>query len=125
MKKKVLFSAVALLIFVIVGCSEKITADCGCESYAIDQISGNGKIGYLDQKELKGEFHKHYSNHSWITVETGGGYTHLIVCNEDFLDNKFDYLKSTEKTVKVKFSTEIKELCKTPSLPIGPVNVAY
>ncbi len=119
MKKFIFFSAIVLLIFATVGCDEEET------SVTTDQISGNGKIGYLNSKNLNGEFHKHYSNHFWITVGVGGCYTHLIVCNEDFLDNKFDYLKSTEETVKIKFSGEIKELSETPPPPRGPANVIY
>lgn len=106
------------LLTVLLGCEKKNTAetpDCGCESETQTTIpeSANwvGRISYKTQSD--DPMDTYYNNHFWVTVEQGGMYGHLIVCNRDILKSDFDELISdTKKEIEVMFSGHEKEVCE-------------
>ncbi len=140
MKRIIYLSAIALLMLTTVSCDkEKKTIEepycicdsetaqpyCVCKSEKTKDINQVGTISYINYKDTDGEFFKYYDNTFCITVQEGSCYTHLIVCNKCFLDERFNDLKSTNKSLKIKFTAERKELSKTPATPKNPANITY
>ncbi len=116
MKKIIIFTLLATLLFAV-GC-EKEKAKCGCESETIREIHQyEGEIFYKDS-----DIDDYYNQHFWITIGEGGFFTHFIICNESFLNDEFDDLKSTDEPIDIKFSGYEKEVCNRP---VNIANISY
>ena len=107
----------SLLFSLFIGCEKEDVSNCGCESVITDTIPVSagltGQLAYNKQLDSSDDF---YVNKYWVTVVDStciNCVLHLIVCNEDMLD-EFNYIKNSEPeiTVNVNFSGYRKKICK-------------
>lgn len=94
--------------------------DCGCNSetnYAITE--SDSLIGEMYYKSQSGTY---YNNLYWIVFsedDCSNCASHMIVCNEDFLNNEFEDIKNSGEIVQVKFSGNLKSVCDKRNNPAG------
>jgi hypothetical protein len=107
--------------------SEESPLDCGCNSPTVNTIPNEkldnipievqkmGVIFFKDDKTLDRFVpDERWDNRFWISQFDG--YRTLIICNEDFLSNEFDFLKekNIRDSIKVSFSGNLKSGCSEP-----------
>jgi hypothetical protein len=114
----------SIIIFILFSACEDeddTPKDCGCSSetnYTITET--DSLIG-----EIYFRSSTYYSNlYSIVYKEEGysNSSTHMIVCNEDFLNNEFEDIKNSGGSVEVKFSGDLKSICEKPN---GPADISY
>lgn len=96
--------------------------DCGCNSETSHTITESdnliGEMYYKTQSDNPLDIY--YNNLFKIiyTEENCSNCIHsMIVCNEDFMNNEFDYIKSSGEIVEVKFSGHLKSVCDRRNNP--------
>lgn len=105
-------SLISLLLIIVVffsSCSSDDTPpDCGCKSETNYTITESDSL--IGEMYYKSENSTYYNNLYWIVFSEGGysnSASHMIVCNEYFLNNEFDDIKNSGETVEVKFSGDL------------------
>lgn len=115
---------------------DNILADCGCESETILAVPSE-EIAIPSEEQISGTlFFKHkddtvrfyneaeFKNRFWIFRKTMGCSmceTYFIVCNDNAIVEKFDYLKqkkNSQDSVRVEFSGNIKQICDIKATPV-------
>ena len=95
---------------------------CGCNSetnYTITESENLiGEMFYKTQSD--NPLDTYYNNFFWIVYSEencSNCIHHMIVCNESYLNNEFDYLKNSGEVVEVKISGELKSVCDNRNNP--------
>ncbi len=100
--------------------------ECGCNSKKIGEISDKGTMIFHSPNIQDQDFFHYYGNQFWITVKKEHVISRYIVCNQDFLKEKFDYLRHTNrKEVEVKFSGITRDLCDNSPGIMKPLDAMY
>ncbi|GGH40640.1 hypothetical protein IA57_02310 [Mangrovimonas yunxiaonensis] len=132
--KKYLIISLLSLFFVFVSCNndDDTPPTCGCDSKTINDVSVAevdnlvATIGYRHNEEFYSAYDVEYNNHFMIVVRTSEPSNLIwiiVVCNEDFLNNEFDYLKEETyegERPQIAFSGKLKKICYIP-----PSNASY
>ena len=86
--------------------------DCGCNSSITTIVSGlEGTIIYKEQTQSN----NYYTNKYWITYtdsNCSNCVLHMIVCNDDFVNNSITNLLNTQEKASIKFTGELRETCE-------------
>jgi len=95
--------------------------DCGCNSETIEEITvleEDNLVATISYKIQLDTGDTHYNDKFWIGVSFENCPTCIdvmIVCNENFLNGEFDYLKTnTDEFAQIHFSGNIKKICNRP-----------
>ena len=132
------------IIIFLIGCNstDDEKANCGCESETIDTVPSDnfpevpveeqksGLIFYKRAENVDNIFDdKHdgkFNNCFWIIRGIEGCYNckhHFIICNKDLIGSEFDFLKTTNDSIPVSFSGDLKLLCVEPF--VAPADYSY
>jgi len=89
---------------------------CGCNSVVTKKIPESANlIGEIKFKTQLDPNDTYYNNKFWITYVEANCVNcvhHMIVCNENILPQEILKLKNSSKTISVKFSGDLKEICE-------------
>ena len=139
MKNAIIFTLVVTILLYSCGKNDETLPNCGCDSNTLLTIP-NESIQIPVEEQKRGLlFYKHpeiidgfydddeYNNRFWIfqNFPCSSCKSHLIVCNEEILENKYDYLKQDEvyDSVPILFSGNTKHTCK--EFIVLPTNYSY
>jgi hypothetical protein len=112
---------ITLLLFALISCKNDddtiSTPNCGCESEILATIPQSANlVGEMYYKiQSNDPMDTYYNNRFWIVFaeeNCSNCIHHMIVCNEEIMNNEFDGIKETGISVDVKFSGNLKEICE-------------
>lgn len=134
-RMKVAFTVICCLGFTLLfnGCKDNDTPpDCGCESETLATVPDydlqvpieeqkSGLLFYKRLENVDGFYNdQQYNDRFWIFQGTEGCYNcqrKFIVCDENLLGSEFNYLKSINDSIEVKFTGKLKSLCVLRPIP--------
>ncbi|MDB4199488.1 hypothetical protein N9752_04070, partial [Polaribacter sp.] len=87
---------------------EENPTDCGCNSSITTIVSElEGTITYKEQTQSN----NYYTNKYWVTYtdsNCSNCVLHMIVCNDDFVNNNITNLLNTQEKASIKFTGELR-----------------
>jgi hypothetical protein len=115
-------------ILIFSSCNKDDTKpNCGCDSDTLGSVPSenfpevpieeqkSGILFYKTSEKVDGFYDdEQYNNRFWIFQGTEGCYNckrNFIVCNESLLGTEYNYLKSSNDSIEVKFTGSLKSLC--------------
>ena len=113
---KAIFYVSIALFLLLISCKEEQLPDCGCNSETIKVIPETSKLnGQISFKKHSNSNDTYYTNKYWIGYiepSCSNCIHHMIVCNENLIPDNIKTLIHTNGTVYIKFSGNLKEICK-------------
>jgi len=123
-----------LLLSISTSCSKQKTPDCGCGSETLQTIPDSNLdipfnkqttgLLFFKKPENIDRFLKEeeYNNRFWIYQIIEGIKFRYVICNDNILEQEFNFLKKSGDSIQITFKGETKRLCEGPFiLPTGYV----